>query len=148
MREGSDHLFTYGTLRPGGGAPGAPRRLLEKGAELAGPARMRGRLYEAEDGRYPAAVRERPDRWVTGALYRLSAPERLLPALDRYEGRRPDGTSLFRREVVPVHPLGSGERRAPDAGGSGGGAVPAWTYLYNGDTANLEEIESGDWLGR
>lgn len=145
-----EHLFVYGTLRPGGGAPPEVRRRLEHGAEVVGRARVRGRLLKAESGRYPVLVRDRPGRWVTGDLYRLRSPRRLLQALDRYEGRWPDGSGLYRREVVSAHPLDAAGSGCSGAGtpGNGEGGVAAWTYLYNRDVSDLEEIDGGDWLRR
>lgn len=140
--EQPDHLFVYGTLRRGGGAPAEVRRLLERGADLVGEARIRGRLFEAGSGRYPALVLAAPGRWISGELHRLRAEGRLLRALDRYEGRKPDGSGLYRREVVEA-------RRAGPWGGEGaprGAAVPAWTYVYNRETEGLPEVEGGDWL--
>lgn len=51
QREGA-YLFTYGTLRTGGGAP--LREALMEGAERVGEARLQGRLYMV--GEYPGAV--------------------------------------------------------------------------------------------
>lgn len=145
------HLFVYGTLRPGGGAPSPIRRALDAGADHVGPARVRGRLLVAGSGSYPALVRDGPTRPVRGDLYRLRRPRRVLEALDRYEGRRPDGTGLYRREAVPVRPEGSGEvasRAVAADSAAGGRRLRAWTYLYNRDATGLEEVECGDWLRR
>mgnify|MGYP006279570645 CR=1 FL=1 len=145
-KEGLRHLFVYGTLRPGGGAPPRVRRTLEEGADHVGAARVRGRLLVAGGGSYPALVRTDGPGRVVGDLYRLRFPRRVLESLDRYEGRRPDGTGLYRRETVPV--------RLPDAPsggegeGSGGRRLRAWTYIYNRDTAGLDEVEGNDWLRR
>lgn len=139
MREpGPDLLFVYGTLRPGGDAPARVRRALEA-AEEVGAARMRGRLFVAGGGRFPAAVPADEERWVRGFLYRLTEPDPLLRTLDRYEGRLPDGTGLYRREVIQARSCG-------DVGEDGEGTVRAWTYLYNRETSGLVEIETGDWL--
>lgn len=140
--DGPGRLFVYGTLRPSAASSPARRRL-ESGAELEGRARMRGRLYEVPSRRFPAAVRA-GDGWVHGALYRLRRPARLLPALDRYEGRRPEGDGLYRREVVPVESLEDGGGGAAGTGRT----VHAWTYLYNRDVGGLRQVEGGDWLAR
>lgn len=71
-------LFVYGTLRKDGGAPPAVRRRLEGEADLPGVAWIRGRLFAAGGGRFPAAVRTGSDRRVTGELYRLRSPGRVL----------------------------------------------------------------------
>lgn len=144
---GVGHLFVYGTLRPGGGAPSGMRRTLEENADHLGTARVRGRLFVAGGGRYPALVLSGEAGWATGDLYRLRSPRRVLKALDRYEGRRPDGTGLYRRETVPVRLRGAaGGETGEDA--VGGRRLRAWAYLYNRDTSDLEEIEDGDWMRR
>lgn len=126
----TDHLFVYGTLRSEGGAPGGVSGLLEERAETVATGEIAGRLYEA--GPYPAAVPDDDGR-VRGELYRLEEPGRSLPVLDRYEGCTPDGEGLYRREEVEV---------ATDDGDT----LTAWTYFYNRDTGDLEEIPSGDYL--
>lgn len=130
-------LFVYGTLRPDGSAPREARRALEAGSEPVGVARVRARLFVAGGGRYPAAVPTGADRWIRGHLYRLEEPDRVLPALDRYEGCRPDGTGLYRREVTEARLAEERGERSPRR---------AWIYVYNRDTSGLVEIEDGDWL--
>lgn len=144
---GVRHLFVYGTLRPGGGAPPRVRRTLEEGADHLGRARIRGRLLAAGDGSYPALVRDGASRRVTGDLYRLRSARGVLSTLDRYEGRRPDGGGLYRRETVPVR-LRSSPRGGGGRSSFGGRRVRAWTYIYNRDTEGLDEVEGGDWLRR
>lgn len=140
------HLFVYGTLRPGGSAPPRVRRTLEEGAEHLGAARVRGRLLVAGGGSYPALVRSGSSAGVAGDLYRLHSSGRVLETLDRYEGRRPDGTGLYRREAVSVRLL---ESPPGDEGGSTRDRrLRAWTYIYNRDTADLDELEGNDWLRR
>lgn len=126
----TDHLFVYGTLRSQGGAPGGVSGLLEEGAERVGTGQVAGRLYEA--GPYPAAVPDEDER-VRGEVYRLEEPGRSLPVLDRYEGCTPDGEGLYRREEVTVEM-------------DDGDTITAWTYYYNRETGDLEEIPSGDYL--
>lgn len=128
----TDHLFVYGTLRSEGGAPGGVSGLLDERAEKVGTGEIVGRLYEA--GPYPAAVPADGDR-VRGEVYRLEAPGRSLPVLDRYEGCAPDGEGLYRREEVEVEM-------------DDGATLRAWTYFYNRETSSLEEIPSGDYLER
>lgn len=132
-------LFVYGTLRQGA-APNPARRRLEAGAELVGRARIRGRLFEVPSGSFPAAV-PADDGWVIGDLYRLRHPEELLRALDRYEGRLPDGRGLFRREVVRARLLAGDEDARPDG-------LPAWAYFYARTPGGLRRVEGGDWLER
>ncbi len=128
--DGPDALFVYGTLRRGAGGPDGPRRRLEHGAELAGEGTIGARLYDA--GGFPAAVPD-PSGRVRGEVYELSDPASLLAALDRYEGCRPDGTGLFRREVVTVR-MDTGQERE------------AWVYLFGREIGGMPEIPSGDYL--
>lgn len=146
--EAVGRLFVYGTLRPGGGAPAEMRRLLEQGAEREGSARVRGRLLAAGGGRYPALVLDREGGRVIGDLYRLSSPGAILRSLDRYEGRRPDGSGLYRREVVEAQLLERGNAGGRSSAGPVGRSERAWAYVYNRDAPGLERIESGDWLHR
>lgn len=140
------HLFVYGTLRPGGNAPARVRRPLEEGAEHLGAARVRGRLLVAGGGSYPALVRSGTSGRVAGDLYRLRSSRRVLETLDRYEGRRPDGTGLYRREPVPVRLLEP--PRGDEGGSTGDHRLRAWTYIYNREPADLDEVEGNDWFRR
>jgi gamma-glutamylcyclotransferase (GGCT)/AIG2-like uncharacterized protein YtfP len=97
--EGAGHLFVYGTLRRGAGASH-----LLAGCRLLGEASVTGRLYDVA-GRYPALVLE-GDGPVWGEVW--AVPDRVLAALDRYEGV---GEGLFARVRV-------------EAGGSA-----CWTYV-------------------
>jgi gamma-glutamylcyclotransferase (GGCT)/AIG2-like uncharacterized protein YtfP len=119
------HLFVYGTLRRG-----APMHaLLERDVAWVAEARIRGRLYDL--GAFPGFADGSRDDLVQGELYRITAPdpERLLDALDRYEGRS------FERVVREVEPLQ-------------GAPVRAWVYLFAGSLRGRKRIESGDYLNR
>ncbi len=84
------HLFTYGTLRSGGGAAD----LLE-GCEPVGTATVAGTLYTVDDV-YPALVLSGPGR-VEGEVWRC--PAAALERLDAYEGV---AEGLFRRVGLRV----------------------------------------------
>ena len=104
------YLFVYGTLRRGSKIKIA--RLLHSNARFLGPARMRGRLVRSHPHR--AVVRSnKPGEWISGEVFELNDPSRLLPALDQYEG------SEYKRTSVPVQ-LDSGTR------------LRAWMYLLEG----------------
>lgn len=128
-REKPRALFVYGTLREGAGGPRPARDPLERAARKVDEGAIDARLFDA--GGFPAAVRE-PGGQVRGELYELADPARTLSVLDGYEGCRPDGTGLFRREIVSVALDSGGEREA-------------WAYLYNRDVTDLPEIPSGDY---
>jgi gamma-glutamylcyclotransferase (GGCT)/AIG2-like uncharacterized protein YtfP len=52
---------------------------------------------------------------VSGELLTFDDPESRLPAIDRLEGFRPGGSSLYRRVLVPVR--------------ANGAKLPAWLYV-------------------
>jgi gamma-glutamylcyclotransferase (GGCT)/AIG2-like uncharacterized protein YtfP len=123
-------LFVYGTLRAFVDIPMA-RRLRVYGRHL-GVARTPGRLYDL--GSYPCltAARRRGD-WVTGDLYELRAPRRLLQALDRYEaGAAGRERPRFVRVRVAVI-WANGRRRA------------AWLYFYRAPVRPETRIRGGDY---
>lgn len=147
----SEFLFVYGTLRPGAGHALHPVLLRE--TEFVARASLPGRLYDL--GHYPGAIPDTvmnpllqaaPDRqargWVSGDLYRLVAPQVLLPVLDRYEGctspedQTPvDLPAEYRREVCTVWQ-------------EDGSTCAAWVYVYNRPCDGLAVIDSGDFLKR
>ncbi len=141
-----EYIFVYGTLRKGMGHP--LNRALEAHATHAGPGCFAGKLYDL--GSYPAAVPYNDNRvphheggMVTGDLYRLHRPERILPLLDRYEGCTDiDGSGAdYRREACRVQRMPLPDGNKPD-----GESVRAWIYLYNRPTDGLKIIPGGDYL--
>lgn len=131
MSDELDLLFVYGTLMEDGG--GDMASLLGKHSEKIGPGEIRGRLYDLGD--YPGAVdSEKPEETVQGTLYRLKAPDEILPVLDEYEEYDPqdEAGSLFRREKRSVT-LPNGER------------LKAWVYLYDRPVKDFERIRSGEY---
>ena len=135
MRESIDHLFVYGTLRPGTLHPMA--RLLAECTQTVGPARVDGHLFDL--GPYPGVALADGDAaaCVHGDLLRLAQTGRpeLLAELDAYEGcpRPGDGPALFRRV-------------ATSATSAGGARVPCWVYVYARSLEGAERVTSGDWL--
>lgn len=120
-----NHLFVYGTLRPGFTNPAA--QLLHASADHLGPARIRGLLYRI--AHYPGLVPSQAteDHWVKGDLYLLHSPDSTYAALDEYEGEE------YRRTVLPVQfPSGAWQE--------------ASVYLYTQDLAGKPLIPSGDCL--
>lgn len=121
--EKTSYLFVYGTLR----ASRHPVRLfLAEHAQLVGPGKFRGKLYDL--GRYPGAVasQKASDR-VIGEVYALRDVGRTLSALDRYEGAK------FLRQKVVITLID-------------GRKVISWIYLYRRETTGLKLIASGDYL--
>ena len=102
------YLFVYGTLKRGSRNRHAER--LARSADFVGVARVRGRLFRLKH--YPG-VRLQPlvNKWVSGEVFRLRDPARLLAELDHYEGRE------FRRvQARALFPNGS--------------RLPCWIYEY------------------
>ena len=123
------HLFVYGSLRVGSPHPLARR--LAAGARHVGTGWIAGRLYDL--GPYPAAVtvasgRER----VVGDVFAFR-DDRLLAALDAYEGCAPHQREP--RDYVRT-PVEVRLRR---------GIVTAWAYLFAGDPAGRRIVPSGDY---
>jgi gamma-glutamylcyclotransferase (GGCT)/AIG2-like uncharacterized protein YtfP len=122
LREPSDKLFVYGTLRPGSRNHYAER--LAKKAHHIGPAIMSGRLYRVAS--YPGMVPPQSENdWVKGDLFEGVTPE-LLAQLDEYEGVG------YSREIA-------------DAVLEDGTALAAYYYRYALPIGQLEWIRSGDW---
>jgi gamma-glutamylcyclotransferase (GGCT)/AIG2-like uncharacterized protein YtfP len=101
-------------------------KLMRSDAEFVGAGSFKGRLYDL--GNFPGAVPsdESSDR-VRGEIYALSDANRILRALDRYEGR------AFRRERATVRTDDGRETRS-------------WIYLYDGPISRGRLISSGDYL--
>jgi gamma-glutamylcyclotransferase (GGCT)/AIG2-like uncharacterized protein YtfP len=128
MSSEPNHLFVYGTLRPGL----APPVIAEVVATLrvAGPATVPGRLYSL--GAYPGCVLDNDcGQLVHGALLEIDDPS-VLERLDWYEGyaAHDERGSLFTRTTC----------RATTPGG---GQVFSWIYVYSRDVSRARLIESG-----
>jgi len=116
------YLFVYGTLKSTFRNPYARR--LRREALLVGRATMPGRLYRVRW--YPGMrpPRDSGDR-VTGELYRLRQPSKMLAVLDEYE----DG---YRREL----------RNATLASGR---IHQCWVYMYRLPMLERRRVSSGEW---
>lgn len=118
----SSHLFVYGTLRRG--ARNKFARLLHSRAAFVGRGRIAGRLYRF--AWHPGAILSNiSGEWIYGEVFRMDAPDKLLPLLDFYEG------FAFDRTSVTVQ-LDFGDR------------IEAWIYVYR-NTPPRERIPSGVW---
>ena len=119
-----EHLFVYGTLRPGD----VRWSLLEPFVTDSGVTdTVSGRLYDTGLD-YPAAVFG-GEGTVIGRTYRLRT-DRLDEALAVLDEEEDTVLGLYRRIDVLT-----------------GGGVRAWAYQY-GDGLELTPIESGDWFLR
>ena len=116
------YLFVYGTLKST--FRNRYARQLRRKALLAGRATMPGRLYRVRW--YPGM---RPPRAsgdvVTGELFRLRQPAKMLEVLDEYEEN-------YRREL----------RRATLETGR---SFPAWVYIYRHRRPEDSYVASGEW---
>jgi gamma-glutamylcyclotransferase (GGCT)/AIG2-like uncharacterized protein YtfP len=129
-----DRFFVYGTLMRGYDHPMA--RLLSANADFIGEATCRGRLYLVKH--YPGLVlSDDAADIVFGELYRLRAPDQLLPEFDMYEaaGEQFPQPRQYIRDLLPVTL-------------ADGAASEAWTYIYNWPVAHLKRIASGRFLER
>lgn len=128
----SELLFVYGTLRKKAAAD--MHHWLVRHARYYSAGQMSGELYEVAG--YPGALATVGNgRRISGELYKIIDAESVLPTLDEYEEctERFPKPHEFIREKRPV--------TLPD-----GKQVLAWVYLYNRNTAQLERIDSGDYL--
>ena len=127
------HLFVYGTLRPGFGHPMG--HLLARHSDDLGPGTVCGQVYDL--GRYPGLVTPGPDETsrVKGELFRIHNPAYLLPLLDNYEG--------CGESAQPPTEFVRAEMSVTLADGS---TVAAWGYPYNWGTPGGTPIADGDYL--
>lgn len=124
-----NHLFVYGTLRHD--FDGQRHPFLLKGCDYLGEAYFNGKLYDL--GAFPGAVpSDNPSDRVKGEVYRLHQPERILAALDEYEGALGEDP-LYRGELVDIT-LENGK------------SIKAWIYIFNGDVSGFHRIEPGDYV--
>ena len=117
-------LFVYGTLRKQMSHPLG--HLLVRQGQFLGLGIFQGKLYDL--GRYPGVVpsKEKTDL-VTGEVYRINEPDRVLRLLDEYEGPR------FKRTRVTAF-------FGPD------GHLSCWIYLYTRSIAGRRRIPNGDYV--
>ena len=127
-----EHLFLYGTLRPGL----APSELARRVASLrrVGTGSIRGRLYDL--GPYPGAILDASaDTRILGEVFQLPDTGLVLEALDAYEcycPGDPDGSLYLRvRGEVTLEE---------------GRQVLCWVYVYNRNVGDAARVESGDYL--
>jgi gamma-glutamylcyclotransferase (GGCT)/AIG2-like uncharacterized protein YtfP len=118
------YIFVYGTLRKQMSHPLS--HLLECHGVFVGTGIFQGKLYDL--GRYPGAVPSTTKTdLVTGEVYRLQQPDKVLEVLDEYEGPR------FKRTRVTIF---FGEDRQ----------ISTWIYLYARSVAGRRIIVSGDYV--
>ena len=127
-----DRVFVYGTLMSGFDHPMS--KLLAAGADLLGPATVRGKLYLITH--YPGLLHsDDAGDIVHGELYRLRDVDKLMAALDDYESVGPghEAPTLYLRELMP-------------ATLDDGSVMEAWTYIYNRPVDEAKRIKSGKFL--
>lgn len=120
-------LFVYGTLMQAASNSYAVH--LHNHSTFVGRAYFPGRLFRV--GWYPGAIYEpAASSQVHGEAFLLHQPDETLALLDVYEDTAGE-TGEFVRAIIPVTILGQN--------------IDCWVYLYNHLTANLVQIESGDF---
>ena len=134
-----DLLFVYGTL---GSAAGHPLGdLMRAHAALLGTGTICARLYVIDDpdepgqNTYPGALPSPdPSDRVHGEVYRISAPDEVFPALDRFEACSPEHPEPheFALRSVPVTM-------------TDGTALRALCYLYTWDVSTYTRVPSGKY---
>ncbi|MEO0670680.1 MAG: gamma-glutamylcyclotransferase family protein [Pseudomonadota bacterium] len=130
-------LFVYGTLMPDVDADmgQAQRARLNAAADVVGPARISGRLFDF--GAHPAAVlTDEPDRTVSGVLLALHRPATTWRWLDPYESIRGAPEADDYRRVSTIAELSDGRR------------ARAWVYDFVASLRATRPIESGVWRPR
>ena len=99
-------------------------------ADVATQARLSDRVES-----FPQAVLDNATVGAWGAVYgellSFDDPESRLPAIDRLEGFRPGGSSLYRRVLVPATVNGAGEL--------------AWVYTVETTRIKRRRIVTGWW---
>ena len=126
-------LFVYGSLRKGFQHPAY--QYISKYFTLAGPAKVKGLLYDLGD--FPAAIPALTDDFIIGELYTLKHADEFswaIAQLDDYEGVDAElgELPLYRRDQVTVF--------------CNNHSTTAWIYWYNGDVSGHPLIPSGDVL--
>ncbi|MDE3199471.1 MAG: gamma-glutamylcyclotransferase [Acidobacteriota bacterium] len=124
-----NHLFAYGTLRPGL-APDVVAALVAQ-LRVLGQGTVHGLLYDLGD--YPGLLHDpTQESRVHGTVFELNGGEDLLRRLDDYEGFYPHAPaqSLFLRETATVTLADGGE-------------LDCWLYLYNHPPGTARLIPSG-----
>ncbi|MCR9166297.1 MAG: gamma-glutamylcyclotransferase [Nannocystaceae bacterium] len=127
----NDALFVYGSLREGARHP--MYEVLREHGTLAGPARVRGRLYVVDW--YPGLVLDDAAGWVVGELW-TSIASAAWPVLDFYEGCSAEDPAPheYVRRSAQVDVAGVWKQ--------------AWVYDYARNVGALTMVDSGDWLER
>lgn len=99
-------------------------------ADVATQARLSSRMGSSP-GPIPECATAGPWGAVYGELLTFDNPESRLPAIDRLEGFRPGGSSLYRRVLVRATVNGARE--------------PAWVYTVETTGIKRRRIVSGCW---
>jgi gamma-glutamylcyclotransferase (GGCT)/AIG2-like uncharacterized protein YtfP len=129
-----EFIFVYGTLRKQ--IASDMNNVLVNYGEYFSDGVMPGKLYEVCG--YPGAIESSDTKdKVFGELYKLHNQKLVLTLLDEYEECSDwfPAPHEYIRKQISIELFG-------------GGSVVAWVYLYNYSVSNLQQIKSGDYLGR
>lgn len=129
----AQYLFVYGSLRKN--RAGRTHPFLANRSRFIGNASIPGKLYRVRN--YPGAVPDAIDsrNRVSGEVYQLLQPEKLLPILDDYEECTP--------RFPPPHEY---QRVLNTVTLADNRELNCWVYLYRKPTIRLQRIESGDYF--
>ncbi|HEX3934164.1 MAG TPA: gamma-glutamylcyclotransferase family protein [Puia sp.] len=121
-----EYLFVYGTLRKDYDLK-LKNKVIDD-LQYVGQGKVGASMYDI--GRYPGAVRSAAGDEVVGDVFLLTAPERVLRILDKYEGitEGREGEAEFVRKKNRIR-LRSGKY------------VNAWIYWYNHDVDKKLKIK-------
>lgn len=125
----SDFIFVYGTLRSD---IGSKNKLgvqigeeMRRECDFLGSATVQGEMFDVGD--FPALVQGQESQTIQGELYKIRNRQ-ILVNLDWFEGEG----SLYRRVVVSV----MFENKE----------YKAYTYFFMKSVADMQKVESGDYL--
>lgn len=136
IEEEINHIFVYGTLLSQYSNIES-HDYLKKYTEFIDFATMEGNLFMVDyyPGVVPCTKGERNQ--VKGEVYKLNNPKLLFDFLDKYEEFNPEDPehSEYVRKTTTVKLKKSNQE------------LTAWVYYFNQDTADLEFLPKGDFLG-
>ena len=131
MKNNTEYLFVYGTLRKGVELP--INKQIQKHLEWIGQAEMQGELFDI--GEYPGAKQLSNDveSFIKGDVFKI-LDQKVLKVLDDYEGfyaNEPDSSEYLRKdEMLELD----------------GKKIIVWLYWYNRSTDNKIRIRHKDYL--
>ncbi len=136
LEEEINHIFVYGTLLSQYSNIES-HDYLKKYTEFIDFACMDGKLYMVDY--YPGAIPcEKGEKSIVkGEVYKLTNPKLLFDFLDKYEEYNPEDPDHSEYVRKPTQVILNKSKQV----------ITAWVYYFNQDTADLEFLPKGDFLG-